>query len=565
MDVLIVSPPVSNFGQAAAAPSVLTAFLRSRGWDAGQWDLGIDTFHLLYCAAHLSGCRDRVAGLGADDDLLALADRVVANTDLAKETLRRPGVGADRDAMRRALHTIDEASMLLTASSGGSFEISDSKFMIPGAFASFDALAEACADPDRNPFVSLFEEHVVPRLLRDRPRAVGISISYFSQLVAAITLANVVRRCLPGIPIVMGGAYLTATSEEIGRVPCAVLQADAVVLHDGELVLDAWLHHVLGGGALPEHPGLFVQDGNRYRRTGAGRCEPVDLDVLPIPMWIADGLDLDRYLTPRYPVALPLSRGCYWGRCVFCNISSQATSNYRRRAVEKAVEDIRAVVQETGCRWFDFPVDSFRPKHLRELALALQGEGLSIEWGAEVLLDSGFRDDVIADLARSGCRCLRFGMESGSLSTLRSMNKSVRPEVAARILASCHLHGIRTAVMLIVGFPLETQGQLQETYDFVESHRGNIDFLTFHRYSLVLGSPMAKDPGAYGLYLKPGKAVFSPNLPFVNTNPGGMQEDDVEDVVDAMRESLREHFPDIGELWTVGIGGWLTFAHCCEG
>ena len=144
-------------------------------------------------------------------------------------------------------------------------------------------------------------------------------------------------------------------------------------------------------------------------------------------MWIADGLRLDDYLVPQYPIALPLSRGCYWGRCVFCNISSQTSSSYRRRSVANAIADIKAAMAETGSRWFDFPVDSFRPKHLRELALAIVQEGLSIEWGAEVLLDRGFNDEVLADLVRSGCRCLRFGMESACPQTLRAMNKSVQP------------------------------------------------------------------------------------------------------------------------------------------
>jgi len=118
--------------------------------------------------------------------------------------------------------------------------------------------------------------------------------------------------------------------------------------------------------------------------------------------------------------------------------------------------------------------------------------------------------------------------------------------------------------MFIVGFPLETQSQLQNTYDFIVENHTHIDFLTFHSYSLVVGSPMADDPGAYGLYTKSGRAVFSPNVPFVNTNPGGMQEDHVQGMVEPLRESLREYFPDLGELWTVGIGGWMTFAHCCE-
>lgn len=565
MDFLLISPPVSNFGQAAPALSVLTAFLRSRGWSAHQWDLGIEAFHHFHDTSHLERCREHVREAGADDETLALADRVVADIAAAKDALRQPGIGKDVERMRWALHTIGDAGLLLSAASGGNWEHGDSSFDVPGAMSSFEHLEMACEDENRNPFVAYFESHAVPRLRRDHPRAIGISIAYLSQLIPALTLVRCIRKHLPDTPIILGGAYLTATDYEMGRVPASTLRADAVALYDGELALDAWLTSVLrDDGPSPSLSNLYVRDGARYRPTAEGPAPRIDLDDLPVPMWTSDGLDLGRYLVPKYPIALPLSRGCYWGRCVFCNISSQTASRYRKRSVDKAVQDIRAAVRETGSNWFDFPVDSFKPRDLHALALALVDEGIEIEWGAEVLLDPGFKDDVLADLARSGCRCLRFGLESASPTTLRAMNKAAKPEVARRILGSCRANGIRTAVMLIVGFPSETRGELERTYDFVVDNRDRIDFLTFHGYSLVVGSPMAEDPGKFGLYLKSGRSVFSPNLPFVNTNPGGMQEDHIGDFVDPMRESLRDYYPDIGELWTVGIGGWMTFAACCE-
>jgi hypothetical protein len=118
--------------------------------------------------------------------------------------------------------------------------------------------------------------------------------------------------------------------------------------------------------------------------------------------------------------------------------------------------------------------------------------------------------------------------------------------------------------MLIVGFPSETRAGLEETFDFLVDNKDRIDFLTLHGYSLVIGSPMAADPGSYGLYLKPQLSVFAPNLPSVNTNPGGMQGEHIDQLIEGMRDALLEHYPDHGELWTVGIGGWMTFASCCE-
>ena len=564
VDLLLISPPVANFGQATSAPGVLTAFLRARGWDVHQWDLAIDAFHHFHSAQHLRQCEDVVLSHGADAELRDVAKRVVAEIEDAKAALQRPGVETDRDAMRWALGRLVDAGVLLTAASRGRYEHSYRDFSIPMALSSFEQMALALDDERRNPFLDYMREHALERVDRERPRAIGISITYASQLLAGFTLAKVSRERFPSIPLVLGGAYLTATEDDVEKIPSVVAPVDAIILHDGEETLDAWLNAVLRDrGAVASVPGIFLPRGGTFFRTPGCSLERADLDEVPFPMWTGAGLDIDRYLVPRYPIPLPLSRGCYWGRCHYCNISSQTAATYCCRSVSKALEDIKSAIAETGSNWFDFAVDSFRPAQLWELSRAIIDEELSIDWGAEVLLDPAFKDSVIADLARSGCRCLRFGLESGSRETLREMNKPIRLDIAQRILESCQANGIRTAAMLIVGFPTETQSRLLETYDFLAANSGCIDFLTLHPFSLVKGSPMSRDPGAFGLYLTPQEGVLLPSLPFVNTNAGGLQSHELRDVINTVNDRLRDEYPDLGELWAAAIGGWMTFPACC--
>jgi radical SAM superfamily enzyme YgiQ (UPF0313 family) len=564
VDFLLISPPVGNPGQAVAALSVLTAYLRARGWDAHQWDLAIDAFHHFHSAVYLERCRDRLRARGADPELEAAAGRAVGDIDAAKELFRRPDAAAKPDAMRWAFGVLGDAGVLMTAASLGRYEHDFRHFDIPGAGRDFDALGAALDDPEANPFLEFMEEHALPRLRRASPRAIGISITYFSQLIPAFTLARLVRQHLPRTRLVLGGSYLTATASDVRRMPSALVPADAIILHDGEAALDLWLGSVLGDQDDPgDVPNLHLRRGDAFRPASERPPRPTELAALPVPMWTGDGLELDRYLVPKYAIPLPLTRGCHWGRCVYCNISSQTSGHYRWRGSELALADLGAIMAETGSNWFDFPVDSFHPRDLSELSRAILGAGLAVEWGAEVLLDPGFTEPVVAELARAGCRCLRFGLESGAPATLKAMRKPTRPESAARVLAACRQHGIRTGVMVIAGFPTETQAELGATYDFLVNHREHIDFVAIHPYSLVPGSAMAQDPGRFGLYLRPGAPVLTSSVPFTNTNPVGMQNEDLPRVIAAMREGLGEHYPDLGELWTAAIGGWMTFPACC--
>jgi anaerobic magnesium-protoporphyrin IX monomethyl ester cyclase len=562
VDFLLISPPVGNPGQAISALSVLTAYLGARGWDARQWDLAIDAFHHFHSKPYLERCRQALRS--TDPELDAAAARAVGEIEAAKRIFRLVETAGSRDTMRWAFGILGDAGVLMTAASLGRYEHDFRHFEIPGATRDFESLEAALGDRESNPFLEFFEEHALPRLRRASPRAVGISITYHSQLIAAFTLARLVRQHLPQTRLALGGSYLTAIGGDVRRLPPALLLADAIVLHDGEEALDKWLEVVLNGRGDPgDVPNLCLPSGQGYVPVSPRPPHHTDLAALPVPMWTGGGLELDRYLVPKYAVPLPLTRGCHWGRCVYCNISSQTSGRYRWRGRDRAIADLAAIMAETGSNWFDFPVDSFHPRDLSELCRAILGAGLRIEWGAEVLLDSGFTDSVVAELARAGCRNLRFGLESAAPETLKAMRKPTRPESAARLLAACHEHGIRTGVMVIAGFPTETQTALGATYDFLVEHRAHIDFVAIHPYSLVPGSAMARDPGKFGLYLRPGAPVLSSGLPFTNTNPVGMQNEDLPRVIQAMREGLGEHYPDLGALWTAAIGGWMTFPACC--
>ncbi len=265
----------------------------------------------------------------------------------------------------------------------------------------------------------------------------------------------------------------------------------------------------------------------------------------------------------RYAIPPRLARGCHWRCCRYCNISSQTSSAYRVRPVEAAIRDLRAATAETGSNWFDLPTDSFRADHLHAMAKAVLAEGLDIRWAAEILLHPWLTTEVIEDLARSGCVCLRFGVESASPEVLAAMNKP-RPEgLAERILRDCRRVGIRTSAMLIVGFPTETQVQRNETFRFLVEQRDVIDFVALHEFNLVPGSPMAGDPARYGLIVPPKQAVLQPSLPYRNVNGIGLDADQVPEAATAMRDALREHYPQIGKPWAVAIGGWMTFPWCC--
>ena len=79
-----------------------------------------------------------------------------------------------------------------------------------------------------------------------------------------------------------------------------------------------------------------------------------------------------------------------------------------------------------------------------------------------------------AKLRRLGCTLLRFGMESASPSVLKRMRKPHRAEGAAEVLEQMKRHGILSNIGLMVGFPQETDEELEETCVFLRNHQTSI-------------------------------------------------------------------------------------------
>jgi len=276
------------------------------------------------------------------------------------------------------------------------------------------------------------------------------------------------------------------------------------------------------------------------------------------------GIELDRYLTPVPIVALPISRGCYWGKCTFCNISNQTTSPYRVRPTAQIVADIRALSASLATSCFDFCVDAFHPQGLAQLAGELLREGLDVRWNAEVLLDRQFTAERLRLMAESGCRHLRFGFESANPETLAAMNKRNDPEVVRRILGDCAGLDIKVSLMSIIGFPTETEEQAWRTLRFYVEQKELVSFVTLHSFNVSAGSPIMRSPELCGIELVPRPGLLQPSFDYRNGNPEGMSAERAEALVAEMEEVIRQHFPQHAEIHTVGIGGWLTFLACCR-
>ena len=101
------------------------------------------------------------------------------------------------------------------------------------------------------------------------------------------------------------------------------------------------------------------------------------------------------------------------------------------------------------------------------------------------LADPGF----CRDLAASGCRLLKLGVESGSDRVLSAMQKGFDTALSSAVLRTLGDAGVPVYAYLLFGTPHETADDAQATMAFVAAHADCITFLNLAVFNLPLRGP----------------------------------------------------------------------------
>src|SRR5262245_30266489 len=316
-------------------------------------------------------------------------------------------------------------------------------------------------------------EAALDETLRDfAPEGVGVSLrnldsSSYPQNTSYIddykTLVDSVR-AQTRAPIVLGGSGFTVMPGPIMEY----LHADVGVIGEGERAFPRLLERPPARAPLTS--------------TAEYRCAPVDggvcvspltrikhLDVTGLPM--RQRFDMQRYYERGGALNIQTKRGCYF-ECVFCSYPLIEGSQVRMRTPAAVVDELAEVRAAHGIRPWFFVDNIFNMpiRHAKEICAAIIARGLDIEWSG--YLNPKFIDEELCALmARSGCRAIEFGTDSGSPSMLANLKKEFGVDDLRRASALCHAHDLKFCHSLIFGGPGETERTVAETIALMDELR----------------------------------------------------------------------------------------------
>lgn len=427
-EVVLVYPPISKPSEPPVGVATLAGWLRERGIDCELVDARMEFLEETLDAACLAPFRDR---------------RIYLDPQRHQGTLARL-----HQQLRRATPPQDRLT------------VTDHRPADRPLFSRADIRASI----DESRVFQPAMQRLAERIASDRPRLVGISIGYLSQLVAALQLLRHLERCAPSLPVVLGGSLVRSWREHLER----------------EGLLDQERYRFgAGQRALAELLGPLGA------RAGAAVASPRYVELLA----------RHRYLAPVAIGSVALSEGCYWRRCTFCH---EAQADRFRPLARRDAEQVLLGLQEQGLRFIHLTDHAISPAALRLLTQVWRDEG--VQWYGFVRLHSRLTDPAFARaLADAGCVMLEIGLESASPAVLEAMAKGHRPGLASRAIQVLADAGIRVFVYVMFGFPTETDEDRASTLAFLDGHASWIHGLNASIFNLPVGSALEREPERFGI------------------------------------------------------------------
>jgi radical SAM superfamily enzyme YgiQ (UPF0313 family) len=192
---------------------------------------------------------------------------------------------------------------------------------------------------------------------------------------------------------------------------------------------------------------------------------PPDMATLPTPRF--DLLNLKKMGFFR---SIQATRGCPF-TCSFCSIAAFSNGSYRKRPVDKVIEDIRAV-KKSGSRYIVIVDDNlfFDLDYNRELWEALIPE--KITWISSSTIHIADYPEMVNLAHRSGCCMLSIGIESLDNKNLKDVHKTWnQPDKYIKAIEVLRKNGIMVSSSMMMGLDHDTIHTFRQVFDFImESH-----------------------------------------------------------------------------------------------
>lgn len=350
----------------------------------------------------------------------------------------------------------------------------------------------------RTRYVNLFqsEKSELARMLEARPLFVAITTTFYIWNFPVVNMVEYIRRRAPEVKIVVGGPLVANfarnyTGEDL-ETALADMDADVYVVESqGELTLSRIAECLKNGGDLRRVPNiLFREGGELHKNTVEPEFNSLDENYIDWEVLAREVGDLGPTIQTR------TARSCAFS-CAFCNYPTRA-GKLTLTSLDVLAEEFESIRRLGNVKNVVFIDDTFNVPitRFKDLCRMMIEKDYGFNWYSYFRC-SNSDAEAIELAARSGCKGVFLGIESGSPTILTNMNKRATIEKYTDGIRMLKENGVLTFGSFITGFPGETTDTVDETNEFISE--SDLDYYRIQLWYNEQGTPIQEKKEQFGI------------------------------------------------------------------
>ncbi len=322
-----------------------------------------------------------------------------------------------------------------------------------------------CKNSQVNMFLPYFEQKLKTVDL-SKCDFIGLSITDLSQIVPGLTLARLLKKYTKA-KICIGGNFIYKIEADLKNIPTVFTEyCDYLSIGDGETAIVELAEYIAGKRLISEvHSLVYLSEDGEICTNE--RAPELQLDNVAYPDF--DSYDFSKYFSPEVVIPVQLGKGCYWGKCTFCDFYT-GQQKFDMKSVVRAVDEVEYLSQKYNSKLFNFVDEAVPPKFYNEFAKEVKRRNLEIYFYSFARLEKAFNAEVLKNLYDAGARFFMWGYEAESERVMKLINKGIDLSYRKKILADSRDVGLWNLCTFLLCYPTETAEELQSTIDVIYDH-----------------------------------------------------------------------------------------------
>jgi len=290
---------------------------------------------------------------------------------------------------------------------------------------------------------SVSKKNITDIINKKNPKVIGIRC-LTNERSDVFRIVKIIKDSNSEIKIVVGGPHATILyNQMLNHFPI-----DYIVLGEGEITFLELMNAIHNNKDIEKIKGIAYKKKNRIIKNEEQK--PIsNLDSLPMPAY-----NISK--NPEETTWISTSRGCAYN-CGFCTAKNVWGGTYRTKSAEKIVDEIEFHVKNFKRRNFGFIDDTFtqNKERVKNICKEIINRNLKINWSAATRVDC-IDSEILYWMKKAGCKRIDFGVESGSVTIRKNMNKYFTNEDIINAFELAKEYKIKTIAYMILGYKGET-------------------------------------------------------------------------------------------------------------